>query len=193
MKNRIYFGFQIHLDHHLRHAIRYGGYTQPSGSPISFGYVYRAYRRRKITARGHPIPDLIKIVLKTNLKILDRLPIDSRSPLVRLYPTIGFPYHLFGNTKRLCFSNRLLPSLVDHIAKTRQHNPFAPSALHRFRHYYGLFRPRVPHWYSHACGASTCVSPLTSGRQVPTFRTEAWIKFMPSLCRTPPRQYTGPL
>ena len=188
MKNRLYFGLQIHLDHHLRHAIRYGWDPQPSESPISFGNIYRAYRRRKITPRGHPIPDLIKIVLKTNLKIFDRLPIDSRCPLVRLYPTIGFPDHLLGNTIRLCFSNRLLPSLVDRIAKTRQHNPFASSALHRLQHYYGLFRPRVPHRYSHACGSSTCVSPLTSGRQVPTFRTKAWIKFMPSLCRTPPRQ-----
>ena len=56
-----------------------------------------------------------------------------------------------------------------------------------------MIRPRVPYRYSHACGAATCVSPLASGRQVPTFRTKAWIKFMPSLCRTPPRQSTGSL
>ena len=37
------------------------------------------------------------------------------------------------------------------------------------------------HRYSHACGSATCVSPLSSRRQVPTFRTKAWIKFMPSL------------
>ena len=119
---------------------------------------------------------------------ISALPIDTRSPLVRLYTMVGLPNNLLGNIKRFCFSNRLLPFLVDHIAKTRQHDPFAPSALHRLQRYYELFRPRVPLWYSHACGASTCVSPLTSERQVPTFRTKAWIKFMPSLCRTPPRQ-----
>jgi len=50
-----------------------------------------------------------------------------------------------------------------------------------------MIRPRVPPRYAHACGATTCVSPLASGRQVLTFRAKAWIKFMPSLCRTPPR------
>jgi hypothetical protein len=76
-------------------------------------------------------------------------------------------YFRIGNTERLCFSQRFLPSLVDRLSKTRQHNPFAPSALHRFHHYYGLFRPRASHRYSHACGTSTRVSPLTSRRQFP--------------------------
>jgi len=180
--------FQIHFDHHLRHSIRYGWYSQPPGSPITLGNIYRANRRRKITPRGHPIPDLIQVVFKINLKIFDRLPIDSRCSPVRLYSTIAFPNSLLGNTERPRFSQRFLPSLVDPIPKTGQHNPFAPSALHRLHHYYGLFRPRASHRYSHACGASTCVSPLASRRQVPTFRTKAWIKFMPSVCRTPPRQ-----
>ena len=67
-------------------------------------------------------------------------------------------------------------------------NPFAPPALHRFHHYYELVRPCASHRYSHSCGASTWVSPLTSGRQVPTFRTKAWNQvhaiFMPDAAQT---------
>ena len=66
--------------------------------------------------------------------------------------------------------------------------PFAPSPLQRLQHYYELVRHCAPHWYSHAYGTSTCVSPLTSERQLPPFHTKAWIRVMPSLCRTPPRQ-----
>jgi hypothetical protein len=46
--------------------------------------------------------------------------------LVRPDPTIGFPNHLLGNTKRLCFSNRLLPSLASSL---RKKNPVPPSYL----------------------------------------------------------------
>jgi len=63
--------------------------------------------------------------------------------------------------------------VVDRITKTGQHNPFAPVPLQDVQHYYGLFRPRASLRYSHACGSATCVSPLTSRRQVPTFRTKA--------------------
>jgi len=42
--------------------------------------------------------------------------------------------------------------------------------LHR---YYGLLRLCVPHRYSHPCGASTWISPLTSERQIPTFHTKS--------------------
>jgi hypothetical protein len=173
MKYRCHFRLQIHLDHHLRHTIRYGRYTQPPGSPITLGNIYGANRRREITPRGHSIPDFIQIVFKINLKIFNRLPIDSHRTLVCLYPSKGFSNHMLGNNEWLCFSHRLLPSLVDHVTKTRQYNPFVPSTLHGLHNYYGLFRPRVSLWYSHAHGASTCVSPLASRRQVPTFRTKA--------------------
>jgi hypothetical protein len=35
--------------------------------------------------------------------------------------------------------------------------------------------------------------PLTSGRQVPTFRVDAWSKLTPPSCRTPPSQSAGSL
>ena len=54
--------------------------------------------------------------------------------------------------------------------------------------HYELLRPRALHRYSHPCGASTWISPLSSERQVPTFHAKAWIRVTPPLCRGPLRQ-----
>jgi hypothetical protein len=109
VKVRLDIGLQIHLDHLLRHAIRYRWDAQLSLPPITFSNPYRAHWWWEVTARAHSIPDLIKVVLKTRLKIFNRLPVDSRCPLVRLYTSVGFPNNLLGNTEWLCFRNRLLP------------------------------------------------------------------------------------
>jgi len=66
--------------------------------------------------------------------------------------------------------------------------PFAPILLQNLQHYYGSLRPCAPPRYSHTRGASTGVSPLTAGRQVPTFHIRACIKFTPSSCRRPSGQ-----
>ena len=66
-------------------------------------------RRWKITARRHAIPDFVKIILQVNLKIGNRLFVYPCCSFVRLYPFVRFPHNLFGNTKRLCFIQWLLP------------------------------------------------------------------------------------
>ena len=38
---------------------------------MRFGYLHSQHRRRKVTPRGHPIPDLVQIVLQILLKTLD--------------------------------------------------------------------------------------------------------------------------
>ena len=58
----------------------------------------------------------------------------------------------------------------------------------RLPSYYGSLRPCASHRYSHPRGSTTWISPFTSRRQVPTFRTRAWSGFTPPLCRVPPRQ-----
>ena len=61
----------------------------------------------------------------------------------------------------------------------------------RSRRYYGSLRPCASLRYSHPWRASPWTSPLSSRRQVPTFRTRAWSTFTPPLCRAPPTQATG--
>ena len=61
----------------------------------------------------------------------------------------------------------------------------------RSRRYYGSLRPCASLRYSHPWRASPWTSPLSSRRQVPTFRTRAWSTFTPPLCRVPPTQATG--
>jgi hypothetical protein len=72
--------------------------------------------------------------------------------------------------------------------KADRSNPFAPSPLQRLPHYCGLVRPCAPHRYSHPRGSSTWISPLLSGRQVPTFPKEAWFRVTPLIHRRPLRQ-----
>ncbi len=85
-------------------------------------------------------------------------------------------------------SKRFLPLLVVLSFKAGQCRPFAPAPLQGLHHYYRRLRLCAPSRYSHAHGTSTCVSPLTSERQIPTFHTRACIKFTPPSCRTPPGQ-----
>ena len=49
-------------------------------------------------------------------------------------------------------------------------SPFALFPLQKLHHYYELIRPCALHWYSDPYGASAWISPLSSVRQVPTFR-----------------------
>jgi hypothetical protein len=75
--------------------------------------------------------------------------------------------------ERLCCLHWFLPLLVDQLMSAERYTPFAPPPLQGLRHYYGVFRPCASHRYTDACGATTCVSPLASRRQVPTFHTQA--------------------
>ena len=67
---------------------------------------------RKIRARRHPVPDLVKVALQVLLERRQRHAIHARSTSVRLHPLVGFPDELLRNVIRLCLRQRLLPLLV---------------------------------------------------------------------------------
>jgi hypothetical protein len=74
-EDRLDFSFHNLLDHHLRHTIGHSWYAQKPLSARLFRNGNSAHRWRKVAARAHPIPDLIKIPHKIFVERLERLPI----------------------------------------------------------------------------------------------------------------------
>ena len=50
----------------LRDPIRHGRYAQLPFPTVCFRYLHRPHRRRKVTARRHPIPDLVQVPLQVS-------------------------------------------------------------------------------------------------------------------------------
>lgn len=113
-----------------------------------------AYRRREVTSWRHALPELSEVVPQILLKPLNRLPIHSSRSFICLHPFVGFPYHPFGNNKRLRLTHWFLPFLVDQSVRPDYttpslHPPYRTSSLLR------VFCPCTPHRYSRSRGTST--------------------------------------
>jgi hypothetical protein len=92
--------------------------------------IHEAHGRRKIAARGHPIPDLVQVVLQVLLARLEALPVHTGRPAVRLYPAIRLPHGLLGNIKWLCLEHELLPD--QRVGSSLGQNQSAPSLHQRY-------------------------------------------------------------
>src|SRR6516164_7370119 len=77
------------------------------------------HRRREVTPRGHPIPDLVEVILQVGLERLDGLTVHPGGALVGLDPLVCLPDHLLGNRVRLGLSHRFLPSRVGRWSRHR--------------------------------------------------------------------------
>src|SRR5664279_4857111 len=72
MENRFRPRFQPQCDHRLSDSVRDGGNSKnPGPTAMRFRYLNSPYRGRKVRPRGHPIPDLVQIVLQIGLELLD--------------------------------------------------------------------------------------------------------------------------
>src|SRR3954449_7958171 len=89
MKDLLRPDLQLQRHHGLCDSVGHGGHPQCSGAPTQrFRYFHRFHRRRKVGSRGHPIPDLVEIVLQIGLEILIVTPSPPAAPLLaatRLY------------------------------------------------------------------------------------------------------------
>src|SRR5688500_11692583 len=113
MEARLDYWLQMHLDDHLRHPISDRGNAQRPQATIGLQDLDETHRRREVAPRGHPVPDLVEVILQVGLESLDGLPVHPGSALVGLDLLVGLPDHLFGNRVRLGLSHRLLPLWVD--------------------------------------------------------------------------------
>lgn len=93
-----------------------------------------------------------------------------------------------GNTKRLRVAPRLLPRARLTVKTRWMTRPLCSVGFPRLLRSYGSLRPCASHWYAHPRGSTTWISPFTSRRQVPTFRTRASVRVTPPLCRVSSRQ-----
>ena len=188
---RLHFRFQVHLDHRLGNSVGDSGYAQAALASVLFRYTDRPDRRREVRARRHPIPNPIEIVLQVLLEHLDRLSIHASCSVVRLDPSVSLPNHPLGNTKRLRVARRLLPRARLTVGIRWMTRPLCSIEFPRLHRSYGSLRPCASHRASHPWGSAPWISPFTSRRQVPTFRTRAWCRVTPPLCRVPTSQAAG--
>ena len=156
MEQRVHRRLQSRLHHHLRDPIRHGRYAQLPFPTVRLRYLHRPHRRRKVTARRHPIPDLVQVPFQVPFEIRNRLLVDPCRSLVRFHSLIRFPDLLLGNTERLCLTHRLLPLLVGSLNFGSITQPLRSIPFPGLPRYYGLFRPWAPLPYSRPRGSSTC-------------------------------------
>src|SRR5215470_2729686 len=117
MEMRVDLGLQTLLNNHLCHPVSYRRNAQRPAPASRFRYLHASNGRRLIAARGHPIPELVQVVGQPRLKLLDRLPINTRRALIGLDLLVGFPDFALRNTKRFGASSPILPlPVVRHAA-----------------------------------------------------------------------------
>ena len=67
--------------------------------------------------------------------------------------------------------------------------PLRSVSIRRLHRYYGLLRPCALYRHYRPRGVSTCDFSLNTRAHVPTFHTDACIKFTPPSCRTPSKLF----
>src|SRR5262245_33357651 len=102
---------KVPLDNRLGDSVGDSGNPQwprPSSS-ISFRDIDPPHRRRMITARRQPVPELVEVVRKISLEVRNRLAVDACRSLVGSNPLVCFPYFPFRNVERLCPIHKVPP------------------------------------------------------------------------------------
>jgi PEP-CTERM motif len=173
------------------------GNAQPPLASVLLWNANRPHRRREVRPRRHAIPDLVQVVLQIPLERRDTLRIDTGRSAIRPHPLLRLHHHPLGNTERLRLARRLLPLARLTVSTSWMTRPLRSIGSPRLLRSYGSLRPCASHRYAHPRGSTTWISPLASRRQVPTFRTRAWLRVTPPLCRVSSRQaavspWTGP-
>src|SRR6266700_477311 len=187
MEQRVRRRLQSRLHHLLRNPIRHGRYAPLPFPTVCFRYLHRPRRRRKVTARRHPIPDLVQVPFQVPFEIRNGLLVDPCRSMVRFYSFIRLPDLPFGNTERLCLTHRLLPLLVGSLNQGSMTQPLGSIPFRRLHRYYGLFRPWAPLPYSRPHGSSTCgfsVRIGVPGSHVPLDRLLASSSHLNAGCRS---------
>src|SRR6266581_859695 len=115
MEHWFHFRLQIQAHDRLSDSVRYRGHPEdPNPSlPVLLRYFDCPHRRREVTPRRQPIPELVQVPFQVPIKLLDRLAVNTGRAIIRLDSLIRFPDNPFRNLKRLVFrlwfAHRLLP------------------------------------------------------------------------------------
>jgi hypothetical protein len=117
VKVRLHQGFQVHFGHHLGYPVSHRGNTQDSGS---HHYLSESPLSAPAVESNSPRTSGSRACRGSSSDPGQTPQWTPRLPQQHLgwpLPSYRPPDHLLGNTKRLCFTQRLLPYLVDHQVK----------------------------------------------------------------------------
>ena len=87
--------------HGLRDAVSDRRHPERPGAAPGLGDLHRPHRRRQVTPRRHPVPDLVEVVLQPLLEGRDGLPVHPRRSLVVPHLLPGAPDLIPGDRERL--------------------------------------------------------------------------------------------
>src|SRR5690606_23510597 len=94
---------------HLCNPVCNRGYPQRSRFAISLRDVNPLDRQREVAARGHPIPDPVKILTEILLELGNADPVNSRRATISFNALVRVPNFTLGNIKRLCLRHKRHP------------------------------------------------------------------------------------
>ena len=197
MEGRFHQWLQVQFGHRLSNPVGYGRNAQSPLASVFLRYRHRAYWWRKVRSRRHAIPNLVEVVLQVLLEPLDRFSIDASRSLIRFDPFVRLPHDLLGNTERLRVTHRLLPLARLTGASSWMTRPLRSLGLSPSSSLLRVAPSLCLASIRWSLGFLPWTSLFTSRRQVPTFRTTAWVRVTPPLCRMSPRRaadspWTGP-
>src|SRR5215467_6154681 len=117
MEYGLHLWLEIQTRDRLGDAVSYRGHSKDSdlALPELLRYFDCQHRRREVTPRRQPIPELVQVPSQVLFKLLDRLAVNTGRSIVGLDPLVRFPDLPFGNRKRLVLrlrsAQQLLPPL----------------------------------------------------------------------------------
>jgi hypothetical protein len=166
MEERLHLGLQDHLHDRLRHAICDRRNAKWARAAVVLRYLDKPHGRRKVRARRHPVPDLVEVVLQALLERRQRLPVHSRSSVVRLHPLIRLPNELLRNHIGLASGRGSFHRWLT-TPRGRDVGPLRSTRITRLHRYLEPARPCTPHRYSAPHGSAAWRSPLASECRFP--------------------------
>src|SRR5262249_26997017 len=206
VEDRLQFLFQQHGRRGLRYPVgRIRHAEQAHAFPMIFRYLHAPHRPREITARGHPVPQLLQIVFQLLFEQPDAHLVHARRPLVGPDLLPRPVNEALTDLKRLHLRPGFLPRLLPcRVALRMPLVCTAPSLQPHYRPFLTTTSrpvpvPRLgtlPLAVSAACGPPSrgqgnLPRPPVSGRQVLLFHASARDELTPPLHRTPPGQHAG--
>src|SRR5690606_17043818 len=108
-------------------------------------------RQREVAARGHPIPDPVKILTEILIELGNADPVNSRRATISFNALVRVPNFTLDNIKRLCLRHKRHPLAGCAYTETERRRPFGPAPLQGLLPYYERLRPCAPHRYSRSC------------------------------------------
>ncbi len=85
MEQRLHPGLQTPLDHRLSDSVGYLRYAERPHASVALRYFHPSDCPGKIAPRGHPIPDLVQVVVQVFLEVFYGLLVDARCTMIRLH------------------------------------------------------------------------------------------------------------